>query len=88
MRIFVMSLHRRTYYGLIHHGYKALLLDRFGHFSEDEYHHYLNLTTGKSTCFAMTDEELRDTVDNLRSEGYLADMKQVISEYQSGAYYN
>jgi hypothetical protein len=36
----------------------------------------------------MTDEELRDTVDNLRSEGYLADMKQVISEYQSGAYYN
>lgn len=80
-----MGLHRRTYYGLIHHGFKALLLDRLGHYSDDEYHHYLGLTTGKTTCFAMTDDELAITVENLRCEGYLEDMKRVVAQYQTGS---
>ncbi|EED24695.1 conserved hypothetical protein [Vibrio sp. 16] len=43
-----------------------------------EYHEYLNLMTGKSSCFAMSDEELESTVDNLRNEGYLEDWKRQI----------
>ncbi|EHD2241232.1 hypothetical protein JRK37_002332 [Vibrio vulnificus] len=78
----IMTLHRRTYYGLIHHGMKALLLDRIGHFTEDEHHHYLGITTGKTTCFSMTDDELEVTVENLRTEGYLEDMKRVIAQFQ------
>ncbi|WP_413788369.1 hypothetical protein [Vibrio campbellii] len=49
-----MMLHRHTYYGLIHHGIKTLLLDRVGHYTEEEYHQYLNLMTGKSTCFTVS----------------------------------
>jgi len=77
-----MLLHRHTYYGLIHHGIKTLLLDRLGHYTEEEYHHYLSLMTGKSTCFTMSLEELEATVDNLLREGYLEDVKTLISQYQ------
>ncbi|HCH1192776.1 TPA: hypothetical protein NKP78_004870 [Vibrio parahaemolyticus] len=77
-----MLLHRHTYYGLIHHGIQALLLDRIGRYTEEEYHQYLSLMTGKSTCFTMTHEELEATVDNLLREGYLEDVKSLISQYQ------
>ncbi|TOL96289.1 hypothetical protein CGH88_08240 [Vibrio parahaemolyticus] len=77
-----MLLHRHTYYGLIHNGIKALLLDRIGRYTEEEYHQYLSLMTGKSTCFTMTHEELEATVDNLLREGYLEDVKSLISQYQ------
>ena len=80
-----MMLHRHTYYGLIHHGVKTLLLDRVGHYTEEEYHHYLNLMTGKSTCFTMSHDELEATVDNLLREGYLEDVKTFITRYQSVA---
>ncbi|MEZ8823202.1 hypothetical protein AB4259_02385 [Vibrio amylolyticus] len=78
-----MDIYRHTYYGLIHHGIKSLLVDRIGHFTEMEYHEYLSLMTGKSSCFAMSDEELRSAVDNLRCEGYLEDMKRLIPELQT-----
>ncbi|MDN3698147.1 MULTISPECIES: hypothetical protein [Vibrio] len=78
-----MTVQRHTYYGLIHHGIKALLLDRIGHFTESEYHQYLDLMTGKSSCFAMSCEELHSTVENLRSEGYLEDIKGLIPQFQS-----
>lgn len=71
-----MEIQRHTYYRLIHHGIKSLLVDRVGHFTELEYHQYLGLMTGKSSCFAMTDEELQLTVENLKSEGYLEDCKR------------
>ncbi|MDN3609741.1 hypothetical protein ACODM8_18370 [Vibrio ostreicida] len=70
-----MNIHRHTYYRLIHHGIKSLLVERIGHFTENEYHDYLNHMTGKSSCFSMTDEELQVAVINLRDEGYLGDMK-------------
>ncbi|NOH81597.1 hypothetical protein F0231_17805 [Vibrio sp. RE86] len=73
-----MEVQRHTYYRLIHHGIKSLLVDRIGHFTELEYHEYLNGMTGKSSCFAMSDDELRFAVDNLRSEGYLEDWKKLI----------
>ncbi len=73
-----MEVQRHTYYRLIHHGIKTLLVDRVGHFSEIEYHEYLNVMTGKSSCFSMSDEELQFAVENLRSEGYLEDLKQHI----------
>ncbi len=71
-----MEVHRHTYYRFIHHGIKSLLVDRLGHFTEIEYHQYLNVMTGKSSCFAMSDEELKLAVDNLRNEGYLEDLKR------------
>ncbi|AUI86393.1 hypothetical protein BS333_08340 [Vibrio azureus] len=80
-----MTIHRHTYYGLIHHGIKALLLDRVGHYTEEEYHQYLNLMTGKSTCFTMSYDELEATVDNLLHEGYLEDVKSLIANYQTVA---
>ncbi|MCV3263398.1 hypothetical protein OGZ01_12450 [Vibrio harveyi] len=81
-----MMLHRaHTYYGLIHHGIKTLLLDRVGHYTEEEYHQYLNLMTGKSTCFTMSHDELEATVDNLLREGYLEDVKTLITRYQEVA---
>jgi hypothetical protein len=58
-------------------------MDRIGHFTEREYHEYLDLTTGKSTCFTMSEEELEQTLDNLKSEGYLEDIKQLIPRYQT-----
>ncbi|MGF1743122.1 regulatory protein GemA [Vibrio profundum] len=73
-----MEIHRHTYYGLIHHGIKSLLVERIGHFTEMEYHQYLSVITGKSSCFSMSDDELRNTVDNLRQEGYLEDIKGLI----------
>ena len=77
-----MELHRHTYYRLIHHGIKCLLVDRIGHFTENEYHDYLNHMTGKSSCFAMSNEELRVTVSNLKEEGYLEDIKPLISSLE------
>ena len=74
-----MEIQRHTYYRLIHHGIKSLLVDRIGHFTEFEYHQYLWLMTGKSSCFAMSDEELQLTVDNLKNEGYLEDCKRELS---------
>lgn len=71
-----MEHHRHTYYRLIHHGIKTLVQDRFGHYSELEYHEYLNVMTGKSSCFVMSDEELLFTVESLREEGYLEDFKR------------
>lgn len=76
---------RDTYRSLIHHGIKALLLDRIGHYSENEYHQYLNLMTGKSSCGIMTNDELAATVDNLLCEGYLEDVKTRIPQYQNVA---
>lgn len=73
-----MEIHRHTYYGLIHHGIKSLLVERIGHFTEMEYHQYLSVITGKSSCFSISDDELRNTVDNLRQEGYLEDIKGLI----------
>ncbi|GEM74610.1 hypothetical protein [Vibrio sagamiensis] len=78
-----MTIQRHTYYGLIHHGIKALLLDRVGHYTEEEYHQYLSLMTGKSTCFTMSYDELEATVDNLLHEGYLEDVKSLIASYQT-----
>ncbi|MDE1334269.1 hypothetical protein [Vibrio aestuarianus] len=75
-----MDMHRNTYYDLIHYGIKELVIDRIGHFSEVEYHQYLGLITGKDSCFSMTNEELIITVANLKSEGYLEDMKHGISQ--------
>ena len=34
--------------------------------------------TGKSSCFAMTNEELEVAVTNLKNEGYLEDIKPLI----------
>ncbi|MDA0147812.1 hypothetical protein [Vibrio sp. LaRot3] len=73
-----MELERQTYYHLIHLGVKSLLVDRMGHFNNDEYHHTLNIMTGKSSCFSMSDDELIGTVDNLRDEGYLEEVKNLI----------
>ncbi len=36
-----MTLQRHTYYGLIHHGIKTLLIDRVGHFTQREYQEYV-----------------------------------------------
>ncbi len=77
-----MELHRHTYYHLIHHGIKSLLVDRIGHFTEMEYHQYLNLMTGKSSCFSMSDDELATTVECLRNEGYLEDLKRLIPQIE------
>ncbi|MGR5069123.1 MULTISPECIES: hypothetical protein [Vibrio] len=77
-----MLLHRHTYYRLIHHGIKALLLDRVGHFTEERYHQYLLMTTGKSSCFTLSLEELESTVEALISSGYLDDVSDVIEQYQ------
>lgn len=82
-RIRIMDIHRHTYYGLIHHGIKTLLVDRVGHFTEMEYHQYLSLMTGKSSCFSMSDDELKGAVDNLRNEGYLEDMKSLIPRLEA-----
>ncbi|RJX70163.1 hypothetical protein DZ860_13480 [Vibrio sinensis] len=78
-----MDIHRHTYYRLIHHGVKSLMVDRIGHFSEMEYHEYLQSMTGKSSCFSMSNDELQITVSNLRSEGYLEDMKRLIPRYEA-----
>ncbi|WP_367986724.1 hypothetical protein AB2S62_09010 [Vibrio sp. NTOU-M3] len=78
-----MELHRHTYYHLIHHGIKSLLVDRIGHFTETEYHQYLNLMTGKSCCFSMSDTELQVTVESLREEGYLEDIKRLIPRLEA-----
>lgn len=74
----VMEMKRHTYYHLIHHGIKCLLVDRIGHFTEPEYHQYLNVMTGKSSCFSMSNEELIGTVNALRDEGYLEELKTTI----------
>ncbi|UPQ86956.1 hypothetical protein [Vibrio sinaloensis] len=73
-----MEVQRHTYYRLIHAGIKSLLVDRVGHFTELEYHQYLNGMTGKSSCFSMSDEELLFTVESLRDEGYLEDYKRIM----------
>ena len=66
-----MEMSRHTYYRLIHHGIKSLLKERLGHFTEVEYHEYLNGITGKSCCFSMSDEELEFTLTSLQNEGYI-----------------
>lgn len=73
-----MEVQRHTYYRLIHAGIKSLLVDRVGHFTELEYHQYLNGMTGKSSCFSMSNEELLFTVESLRDEGYLEDYKRIM----------
>lgn len=80
-----MLLHRHTYYRLIHHGIKALLLDRAGYFTEERYHQHLLITTGKSSCFTLSLQELESTVDTLILEGYLDDVSDVIEQYQNVA---
>ncbi len=77
-----MLASRKTYHNLIHHGVKALLLDRLGHYTNEEYHQYLSLMTGKYSCFSMSEEELAFTVDNLRCEGYLEEVKSLIPKLQ------
>ncbi|MGP8307651.1 hypothetical protein [Vibrio sp. YIC-376] len=76
---------RQTYHRLIHHGVKALLLDRVGYYTEEKYHQYLSLMTGKTSCFSMSDEELAATVDNLLGEGYLEEVKTRIPKFQDVA---
>lgn len=80
-----MELDRTTYYDLIHHGVTSLLAERFGHHTDVDYHHYLSLTTGKSCCFAMSDEELQSVVDELKNEGYLEDIKRPLGLNSSSA---
>lgn len=74
-----MEVQRHTYYRLIHHGIKSLLVERVGHFTELDYHQYLNSMTGKSSCFSMSDEELQFTIDSLRDEGYLEDYQRILN---------
>ncbi|MDE1242143.1 hypothetical protein [Vibrio aestuarianus] len=81
-----MDMHRNTYYDLIHYGIKELVIDRIGHFSEVEYHQYLGLITGKESCISMTNEELLITVANLKSEGYLEDMKHGIPQLEPSSW--
>lgn len=81
-----MDIDRDTYYGLIHHGIRELVIDRIGHFSEFECHQYLGLITGKDSCFSMTDEELQIAVANLKSEGYLEDMKRAIPQLETSGW--
>ncbi|WP_321464014.1 hypothetical protein [uncultured Vibrio sp.] len=80
-----MLASRRIYHSLIHHGVKALLMDRIGHYTEEEYHQFLNLMTGQSSSLTMTNEELATTVNNLLCEGYLEDVKTRIPQYQNVA---
>ncbi|WP_417883058.1 regulatory protein GemA [Vibrio rumoiensis] len=68
-----MKINRRSYYGLIHKGVKALLVDRMGHFDDDEYRNYLGITTGKTSCKDLSDDELRLLVRELKAQGYLQD---------------
>ncbi len=74
-----MDSYRHTYYRLIHHGMKSLLVDRMGQFTELAYHEYLYMITGKSNCFSMTDDELKSTLCDLKNEGYLEDIKNQIT---------
>ncbi|WP_117234586.1 hypothetical protein [Vibrio maerlii] len=76
-----MHSQRQTYYNLIHHGIQELLMDRLGHYSENEYHQYLDMLSGKSSCFAMNLEELKTTLSMLESEGYLEDVKSLIPHH-------
>lgn len=71
-----MNINRHTYYGLVHKGVKALLEDRMGFFDDDEYRNYLGITTGKTSCKALSDDELRKVVQELKQEGYLLDSPQ------------
>ena len=66
-----MSINRKKYYGMIHKGVQALLKDRMGFSDDDEYRNYLGITTGKTSCKEMSDDELVEVVKGLRSEGYL-----------------
>ncbi len=68
-----MKINRHAYYGLVHKGVKALLIDRMGFFDEDEYRNYLGITTGKTSCKALTDDQLRAVVRQLKQDGYLDD---------------
>ncbi len=68
-----MDINRHTYYGLIHDGIKELVVERFGHYSEQEYHQILNSMTGKADCFLMSNEELAHTLEHLKTEGYLSE---------------
>ncbi len=71
-----MKLKRHTYYGLIHKGVKALLLERFGFYNDDEYRNYLGLLMGKTSCKAMTDAELNHLIEHLKGEGFLENVKR------------
>ncbi len=65
-------MNRNAMYGLVHKGIKALLTARMGFFDDDEYRNHLSLRTGgKTSCKAMSDGELRQLVDALKSEGFL-----------------
>jgi len=65
-------MHRHTMYGLVHKGVKALLIQRLGFYDDDEYRNHLGLRTGKTSCKAMSDTELRQLVACLTQEGFLA----------------
>lgn len=65
-------MNRNAMYGLVHKGIKALLTARMGFFDDDEYRNHLSLRTGgKTSCKTMSDGELRQLVDALKSEGFL-----------------
>ncbi len=67
-----MDINRHMYYGLIQDGVKELVVERLGHYSEQEYHQVLVGMTGKSDCFMMSNQELACTIENLKNEGYLS----------------
>lgn len=68
-----MKINRHAYYGLVHKGVKALLLDRMGFYDEDEYRNYLGIKTGLTSCKDLSDESLRQLVHELKQQGFLAD---------------
>ncbi|EJR3664440.1 regulatory protein GemA [Vibrio cholerae] len=68
-----MKINRHAYYGLVHKGVKALLLDRMGFFDGDEYRNYLGIQTGKTSCKDLTDGALMQLVNELKQQGYLED---------------
>ncbi len=67
-----MDINRHAYYGLIQDGVKELVVERLGHYSEQEYHQILTSMTGKSDCFMMSNQELEYTLEHLKNEGYLS----------------
>lgn len=68
-----MKINRHAYYGLVHKGVKALLLDRMGFYDDDEYRNYLGIHTGQTSCKDLSDESLRQLVNELKQQGYLED---------------
>lgn len=64
-------INRNGHYAMIHKGVNALLKDRMGFSDDDEYRNWLAITTGKTSCKSLTDDELIVVVKQLRESGYI-----------------